>query len=347
MEGRQINTGGVRHPLVVWNANSWMDTDVVVIPVRKGKPPLSLRDGQGHVISAVQKIKMDRGTAYLVRPANVPGKGHAVFDLSRDAPAYNPAQAVVASGSTGGWILENRLLRVEVDQAGRISRLFDKVARREVMIPGEPANQMLLYDNTAKESRRAGIVADTAIPANVKLRLMESGPLRAALEMRCGVGRKSKMMQRIMLQAESRRIDFETCIDWQEQAVRLCALHPVKFLSARATYEAPLGQSTHSKRAYDTGDGWDKIPHGNWIDLSEADYGVALLNNITGRHFARGPVLGLALLGSKGAAKAKRGMHRFTYSLYPHPGDFRAASVVQQAGRLNHPLRVVAEPSHV
>ena len=35
---------------------------------------------------------------------------------------------------------------------------------------------------------------------------------------------------------------------------------------------------------------------------------------------------------------ADRGHHAFTYSLYPHAGDFRAAGTVQQAYLLNQPM---------
>ncbi|MCC7209421.1 MAG: alpha-mannosidase, partial [Anaerolineae bacterium] len=37
---------------------------------------------------------------------------------------------------------------------------------------------------------------------------------------------------------------------------------------------------------------------------------------------------------------ADRGAHHFTYSLYPHPGDWRAAGVVREAYALNAPLHV-------
>ncbi len=43
---------------------------------------------------------------------------------------------------------------------------------------------------------------------------------------------------------------------------------------------------------------------------------------------------------------ADRGHHEFTYSLLPHPGDFRAGKVVQEAYALNIPLQVVPVGAH-
>jgi alpha-mannosidase len=38
------------------------------------------------------------------------------------------------------------------------------------------------------------------------------------------------------------------------------------------------------------------------------------------------------------------GLHRFTYSLYPHPGDWQEAATLHQAAGLNQPLLAVVLP---
>ena len=79
-----------------------------------------------------------------------------------------------------------------------------------------------------------------------------------------------------------------------------------------------------------------------WVDLSRADYGVALLNDCKYGHKALGNMMELALLRSTNypGTSADRGMQRFTYALYPHQGDERAARVEQHALAFNHPAVV-------
>jgi len=81
-----------------------------------------------------------------------------------------------------------------------------------------------------------------------------------------------------------------------------------------------------------------------WVDLSEADYGVALLNDCKYGHNVLNNTIGLSLLRSSISPDpvADRGEHKFTYSLLPHRGDFRRGEVVEQAYALNVPLLAVA-----
>ena len=81
-----------------------------------------------------------------------------------------------------------------------------------------------------------------------------------------------------------------------------------------------------------------------FADLSEAGYGVALLNDGKYGHGVHGNVLSLSLLRSPlyPDALADEGQHHFTYSLFPHLGDWSEAGVVAEAHALNSPLTVVS-----
>jgi alpha-mannosidase len=72
---------------------------------------------------------------------------------------------------------------------------------------------------------------------------------------------------------------------------------------------------------------------------------VALLNDGKYGHSLHDNVLGLSLLKSAifPDPGADRGHHRFTYSLLPHQGDWRAAQVVRRAYELNAPLRATTD----
>jgi alpha-mannosidase len=90
--------------------------------------------------------------------------------------------------------------------------------------------------------------------------------------------------------------------------------------------------------------GWDaarfEVSAHRFCDLSEPGYGVALMNDGKYGHSAKGNVLGISLLRSPlyPDPLADEGEHRFTYSLYPHPGDWTAAGVTREAFALNSPL---------
>ena len=76
-----------------------------------------------------------------------------------------------------------------------------------------------------------------------------------------------------------------------------------------------------------------------WADVSEGGYGVSLLNDSKYGHDCHDNILRLTLLksGVYPDANADQGIHRFTYSLLPHSGDWRAAQTVRRAYELNVP----------
>jgi alpha-mannosidase len=182
-----------------------------------------------------------------------------------------------------------------------------------------------------------------------KVRVVECGPLRAALLVERPIGDRSTLRQKIELRADSRRIDFVTEIDWHERRRFLRVLFPVTVHSPRATYEIQYGnleRPTHFNTS------WDfarfEVPMQKWFDLSEGDYGVAILNDCKYGGSVHGDVMGLSLL--RGTTfpdpEADYGKHTFTYSFYPHAGDYREGGVIRQSYELNAPLVSRRERRH-
>ncbi len=75
------------------------------------------------------------------------------------------------------------------------------------------------------------------------------------------------------------------------------------------------------------------------MDLSDGQYGVALLNDCKYGHKVYGNVLDLNLLRAPTYpdADADIGSHTFTYSLLPHCGTLVESSVMADAAQLNQP----------
>ena len=81
-----------------------------------------------------------------------------------------------------------------------------------------------------------------------------------------------------------------------------------------------------------------------FADLSERDYGVALLNDCKYGYDVKDNVLRISLLrsGKQPDHIQDVGMHTFTYALLPHTGDLVDGGVVKSAHALNNPMQTVA-----
>jgi alpha-mannosidase len=105
---------------------------------------------------------------------------------------------------------------------------------------------------------------------------------------------------------------------------------PVDVLSTQATYDVQWGnirRPTHRNTSWDWAR-FETCAH-KWVDLSEGDYGVSLLNDCKYGHDVQGNVIRLTLLRGPTYPDpdADQGEHHFTYSLLPHRGDWRAGTV--------------------
>jgi alpha-mannosidase len=174
----------------------------------------------------------------------------------------------------------------------------------------------------------------------------------------------SEIVQDISLTAGSRLIEFDTRLRWRETASMLRALFPVNVRADEASYEIQFGRvrrPTHGNTAWDLA--MDEVPAQRWADLSQPDYGVALLNDSKHAYRIKDGVMELNLLrsapysgprlvrdedvrpGEPHHAYSDQCDHAFRYALYPHPGDAAAAGVVRAGCEFNTPLRLAPAAS--
>jgi alpha-mannosidase len=153
---------------------------------------------------------------------------------------------------------------------------------------------------------------------------------------------RSSYVQRISLAHNSPRLDFDTIIDWRERHILLKGAFPVDILSPIATFEIQWGnvqRPTHRNTSWDWAR-FETCAH-KWVDLSEGNYGISLLNDCKYGHDIRDNVMRLSLLRSPTSPdpEADQGEHRFAYSLLPHAGSWNETTVAA-AYALNDPLLV-------
>jgi alpha-mannosidase len=241
-------------------------------------------------------------------------------------------------------LLENDLVRVELNDEGDIARIYDKSTEREVLAPGAVANQFQAFEDRPKfwDAWDIDIFYDDkqwlAEPAT-EVRVVETGPLRATIEIKRRI-LHSTYTQRISLTKDSPRIDIDTTIDWRERHVLLKVAFPVDILAPAATFDIQWGnvqRPTHRNTSWD----WARFETcaQKWVDLSEGDYGVSVLNDCKYGHDIAGNVIRISLLRSPTHPdpEADQGEHRFAYSILPHRGGW-GETTIGEAYALNDPL---------
>ncbi|NDJ85134.1 MAG: alpha-mannosidase [Chloroflexi bacterium] len=303
-----------------------------------------LEDGQSlKRLDGVPVMIQATTNGYWIAPGEL--LPHSVVPLSITSESVaDDGKHLVASAE----LLENDFVRVELNTAGDITRIYDKISQREVLPPDVIANQFQAFEDRPMEwdAWDVDIFYDDRCwysePAD-SVTVVERGPLRATLEVKRRI-LNSDYTQRISLDAHSPQLWFDTEIDWQERHILLKVAFPVEILTPVATYEIQWGnvqRPTHRNTSWDWAR-FETCAH-KWVDLSEGGYGVSLLNDSKYGHDIRDNVMRISLLRSPTwpDPEADRGLQRFTYGLLPHTGGWQKATI-PAAYALNNPLLAIA-----
>jgi alpha-mannosidase len=287
-----------------------------------------------------------------------PALGYTVFDATQPGDAFPEPSAAPDC-------LENDRLIVHFDASGAIVSLFDKLNQRECVPAGELCNRLALYHDPGDAWDFPMEYAEST-PRSLALaatRAWVDGP-RAVVEQTYHIGH-SELIQAISLTAGSPLVEFSAHARWREPRAMLRAQFPVAVHAEQARYEIQFG---HIRRPTHRNTTWDlaraETPAHKWVDLSQRDYGVALLNDSKYGHQIKGRTIDLNLLrsvpypgprlvtddavtpGDPHHAYTDQCDHSFRYALFPHAGDGLSAGVVQAAYGFNIPLQMLAATPH-
>jgi len=274
-----------------------------------------------------------------------PSYGYAVID-----PDSKSAQPVGCRQTDAGFVLDNSLVRATFDPQGLLVSFFDLRLQREAIAETRKGNQFVLFEDMPVDSDAWDVdIFHLEKRRNVgelrQMRVVEEGPLRAAVEIDLSINSRASLRQRISLTAESPRLEFECEVHWPEKNQFLKVEFPLALRSDHATYEIQFGnlrRPTHFNTSWDFAR-FECSAH-RWADLSEPNFGVALLNDSKYGYSCLGNVLTLSLLRSPKSPDptADMGVHRFRYALFPHAGGPQLGGVIPQAAAFNQPLLVFA-----
>jgi alpha-mannosidase len=326
---------GTDDQLFAVNTLGWERTDPVFVPEQ-------VIDANERQPSSVQPVTLLDGTAgVLVAGYAVGACGVLPMEEASLVPQLPPLTITPT-------LLENQFFRIALDDNGEITSIWNKRIEREVVAPEQWANALVAFEDRPLNYDAWDIdIFYEEKPYPVQdvegIEVVEHGPIRGGVEITRRFG-NSTIRQRILIYNTLARIDFATEIDWHEHQMLLKAAFPVDINAPRATYEIQFGaveRPTHRNTSWDMAR-FETCAQ-RWVDLSEGDYGVALLNDGKYGYDVHNNVLRLTLLksGVYPDPQADQGTHRFTYSLLPHTGDWRAGEVVRRAAELNTPLLAV------
>jgi alpha-mannosidase len=288
--------------------------------------------GQSLVFSASPRSRDEVVNGVLT---TVPGSGAAVVGNTGPAPV-----------TVTDRLLDNGLVRVELDDDGLFTSVRDLVNNREVLTgrgnllqlhPDLP-NFWDAWDIDAHYRRR-----HTDLTYVDSITVVSTGA-EGAIRVERSFG-SSRISQVISVRAGSPRIDVRTEIDWHEQEKILKAAFPLDVHADRSASEIQFG---HVYRPTHTNTSWDaarfEIYAHRWVHVAEPGYGVAVLNDSTyGHDISRTGSTTTVRLSVVRAPRcpdphADQGKHVLTYSLLP------GASISDTVGAgyaLNLPVRVV------
>ena len=333
IQARLEALAGAGDGVTVFNTLGFARSDVVRLGQLSAQ---ALEDGAGRRYPVQQTAA--GAVAYL---ENLPAKGYVTL---RRAEGQAPSPFL----RRDDFHLETPYYSVTLDSKGRFASLLDKEHDRELMKPGTLGNLLRVYEDKPIyydnwDIDRYYTEKHYDVEDLHALAWTEDGPVQTTLELCygfCGC----TLRQRIHFYANTRRIDFETVVDWKLHQHLLKAEFPLDIHTDEATFDVQFGNVT---RKVHTNTSWDKARFEScgqkWMDYSEGHYGVSLLNDCKYGHSVLEGVVALTLIksGVEPNPNADVETHRFTYALYPHGETWKQAGTVRESYKLNQPAYVL------
>lgn len=257
------------------------------------------------------------------------------------------------------YILSNDLLKAKITSSGIITSLIDLTSGREIIEPTVTkqstggGNQYVVFVDTPMSND----AWDTEIYSFQKFTYLEAGEvvsftsnaLESKLVVKHNISSQSSIETTISLQGiagdssilQNNFVKFTCHVEWHENSKFLKVQFPTTILTPpSALFETQFGitqRPTHWNTTWDVAK--FEVCHHKFMDLSEYNYGVSVLNNAKYGASIHGNLLRLSLLRAPKAPddQADMGTHDFAYALYPHKGTL-GPDTVKLAHNFNYKL---------
>ncbi|MBE6667561.1 MAG: alpha-mannosidase [Ruminococcaceae bacterium] len=315
--------------------------------------------GNSIVTEAQRKIasSIDAKHGYAVfNPNSFEGEGYVNIDgktayVKGIAPkGYTATDKLVTENNVSiiGNTVETDRLKVVFDDAWQMISVFDKQNERELLKKNAVANELRIHADypgyyDAWEWKSYSLDDYKSVTDVQSVETVDDGA-RKGIKIVRKYG-KSVITQTVWFYDGTTQIDFDTHVDWHERHKMLKAVFPVDIQTDKATYDIQFGsieRPTHKNTSWDEAK-YEVCAH-KYADISEGNYGIAIMNDCKYGHDIHDSVIQLSLLRSPTDPnpEADQGEHSFTYSLYPHDGALNDSDTVKRAYMLNNPMVAVA-----
>ncbi len=360
----------------VYNALSWACTDIAFVDVGFSEPgvmDVMITDAAGQPVPAqLMEAQRDGNGALLQAKVafvarEVPALGYAIYRIH----AVKTATEDVTT--TAGNVIENEFFRVELDlYSGAITHLIRKSDGYDMLrAPGnvlarEPDHGDLWEPYQPLDGGSRIAMKNKHFPPQPGQALFSTEQSAEAGHIKCGpvvseftvahpFGAGGRYSTTVRLYAGLQRIDVCTRLLNDETFVRYRVLFPTTIQGGNSVHEIPFGSQERPDAI--------EFPAQNWIDYSDGQNGLMLLNRGLPGNNVAGDTLMLSLMrssaivaygfggGYEPGMSSDTGLEvgrqfSFDYALVPHTGDWRTADAVHAGAAFNAPLMTRTLDTH-
>jgi alpha-mannosidase len=399
----KIDTKGYGIPIVVFNQLSWLRTDVAEAKIVFGEEvrDILLKDDKGQEIpfqvSGINKNPDStlNNVKIVFIAEDVPALGYKTYFVVplKGSKSKNFKTGVSSSSREGVYQIENQYYSIMFDSVSKlIKSIYDKEACREALHTEKYLGNILFdepeYGTTCHSNGDIQFGHETSIPIKElpnpevsrnnmdyfsRGSINESGPIRAKVDI-LGRLQSSTFKQTITIYNKIKRVECKTEIVFEGERRKIRVGFPINVTNGDIWHEIPYGAIKRCEGEY---------PAINWVDLSNKDFGVSLINQgLPGNSIIRNFMIITLLrsidamyLGNPsnyfslipqerfremyleearrispyypiGSMALEKGAHTFSYALYPHKGTWREAKSYKTALEFNNPFVVVKGKIH-
>ncbi|RPI04176.1 MAG: alpha-mannosidase [Ignavibacteriae bacterium] len=335
----------------LFNPLGWRRSEYVELAIKSNDKNISVIDKDGNPIAHQVVDRTKTGQTLLCYVEHIPAFGFKHLMVRNHESVEEAGEPWTATSNK----LETPFYRIHLDSKGAFRSIYSKPLRRELFQKGKTGNTIATFRDVPKQWESWNIDAEYEkhridLWKTKQCKIIEQGPLRATVRIELKTENGSMLTQHIRFYHRSPRIDFQTSVRWHEKQILMKVAFPFNMKTSSATYEIQFGAiDRSSKPRTDEESAKFEVPAQQWADMSDAKYGVSLLNDCKYGYNAKENSLQLTLLRSARYPNPLDPIRAdeevidqdeqvFCYSLFPHSGDWTKGGTVQQARELNNSI---------
>lgn len=260
---------GQFHDILPGTSIAWVHDEITATHAEVSQRLSRLADEARHLLAGDGEDEVHFNASPIQR-AGVPPLG---------AGPARPATGISLTAEGDGWRLASDKLELTFDSLGRLVRLLDRVAGRDLLPPEVPAGILHLVPDfptmwdawdTDRFQRTQPRIIDGFDEVTTR-----GNSLQASVSFGSS---SASITWRLSDDGRDALIDVD--VDWHEHDVLLKLALPLDLHTAEAAYETQFG---HIKRAIHENTSWDaqrfEVSLHRWMHLGEPSYGVAIAND--------------------------------------------------------------------